>query len=349
MTNEWHQVGFFAAGLAIGAVATAMIVLGPLSAVRDRPQARPGAPQAAAVALRGTECPLEPAAAIAGARDGRYRMPADLSGYAATDSKAFIVMGSEAATAARPHDAEIAYLMACRVADRFKGAGSLAAADARHELARHYVNLAQAAGPAAPSCGELLRRAETLYSDSLQLYRASYGPQHEKSRGAEQGLAGVRQTLMVRASIAPAVTAGAQAAAAPALVDALAQDAPVARRASIEPPTAVAIARPRARAENEAPAARARDRSSQKKVAADPARTSPACAAARTTAEKLICSDEELARLDREVAHLQARARNASKYEHEWRRREALCRDRACLLQLIANKRNQLLADINSA
>ena len=49
------------------------------------------------------------------------------------------------------------------------------------------------------------------------------------------------------------------------------------------------------------------------------------------------------------MSYLQARARNAGKYEAEWRRREAMCRDRACMLQVIANKRSQLLADINSA
>ncbi|MDP3759254.1 MAG: hypothetical protein Q8R01_01900 [Ramlibacter sp.] len=347
MDNDWRQVGFFAAGLAIGAVASAMIVLGPYSPVgRNKVQAQPGPSQPIAAAFRGSECPMEPAATIAGAKDGRYRMPADLSGYAATDPNVFIVMGTEAAATGRPHDAEIAYLMACRVADRFQGAGSAAAADARYELARHYGTLANAADKGAPNCGDLLLRAETMYSDSLQLYRASYGPDHERSRLAAQGLAGVRQTLTAQAGVPP----GAPPSAAPAVsADAGAprQDAPVMRS---ELPTGASApgvsAKPQARA---APPDKPAQRPLQKKVAARQAPQSPACAAARTTAERLICSDAELARLDREVGYLQARARNAWKYETEWRRRESQCRDRACLMQLMAAKRSQLMAEINSA
>ena len=346
MNNDWPKVGFFAAGLAIGAVATATIVLGPYSpAARNRMPAQPGASQAAAVAFRGAECPLEPAAIITGAEDGRYRMPAELSGYATTDPNVFVAMGNEAAAAGRPHDAEIAYLMACRVADRFKGAGSVFAADARYELARHYGNLANTADKGAPNCGELLRRAELMYSDSHQLYRASYGAGHEKSRQAAQGLAGVRQTLVAQAGI-PAASPAAPPGVPPIAAAPQPEAGVVMRESPAIRPAPGATARPQARPVH---VEKARERSPQKKVAARQARPGPACATARTTAERLICSDAELARLDREVSYLQARARNARKYEDEWRRREALCRDRACLLQVIANKRSQLMADINSA
>jgi len=346
MSNDWHQVGFFAAGLAIGAVATAMIVLGPYSpAGRPKLQARPGPSQTTAAAFRGTECPLEPAATIAGAKDGRYRMPADLSGYAATDPKVFIAMGTEAAAAGRPHDAEIAYLMACRVADRFQVAGSAAAADARYELAKHYGTLANASDKGAPNCGDLLLRAETMYSDSLQLYRASYGADHERSRLAAQGLAGVRQTLTAQAGIAPAPPVAAPAVSADAAAPQ--QEGRVVRtERPASPSVPVVSAKPQART---APLEKSGNRPPHTKMAARKAPPSPACAGARTPAEKLICSDAELARLDREVGYLQARARNAWKYESEWRRRESMCRDRACLRQLIADKRSQLMAEINSA
>jgi uncharacterized protein len=94
---------------------------------------------------------------------------------------------------------------------------------------------------------------------------------------------------------------------------------------------------------------KARERPAARKVVSKQPRLSPACAAARTKAEKLICSDAELARLDREVTHLKARARNAARYERDWSRREAQCTDRACLLQVFSSQRSQLLADINSA
>jgi len=345
MSNDWPKVGFFAAGLAIGGVATATLVLGPYSPAARKMPATPVASQATAVAFRGAECPMEPVAIVTGNTDGRYRMPAELSGYATTEPNVFVVMGNEAAAAGRAHDAEIAYLMACRVADKFKGAGSVAAADARFELARHYGNLANAADKNAPNCGDILRRAEQLYSDSHQLYRASYGAEHEKSRQAAQGLASIQQTLMAQAGI-PA-TSPAAAAVKPPLAAAPQPEAEVLMRGGAASPSApAAIARPPARpAQNE----NARERAPQRKVASRQVRAGPACASARTTAEKLICSDAELARLDREVGYLQARARNAWKYEDEWRRREAMCRDRACILQVIANKRSQLMADINSA
>ena len=352
MSSEWNQVGFFAAGLAIGAVATAMIVLGPYSPVRKKAEARPAAVQPTAAAYRGADCPLEPAATAAGLKDGRYRMPADLAGYAATDFNAFIVMGNEAAAAGRPHDAEIAYLMACRVAERFKGAGSLAAADARFELARHYGNLANAAGPASPDCGELLRRAEMMYSDSLHLYRASYGAGHDKVRQAEQGLVSVRQILMAQAGIVPGAAAAqptTDAAAAPVAPRAAPNEARDDAVVRPEPPAArprpTAVAKPQPRAVQAAQPKQAAAR----KVVMNRSRVAESCPGARTRTEKLICSDAELARLDREVDYLRARARNAALYEREWQQREAMCRDRACLRQVIANKRSQLLADINSA
>jgi hypothetical protein len=341
MSNDWQKVGFFAAGLAIGGVATATLVLGPYSpAASTKTLAKPVAAQATAVAFRGAECPMEPAAIITGDKDGRYQMPAELSGYASTEPQVFVAMGNEAATAGRSHDAEIAYLMACRVADKFKGAGSVAAADARYELARYYANLADAADKNAPNCGEILRRAELMYSDSHQLYRASYGADHEKSRQAAQGLAGVQQTLMAQAGI-PAPAPLAAPVVPPVVAGRLPDPDVLMREDSAIPSAPAVVAKPQARPVQ-------RERLPQRKVVARQV-PGPACASARTTAERLICSDAELARLDREVSYLQARARNARKYEAEWRRREAMCRDRACMLQVIVNKRSQLLADINSA
>jgi hypothetical protein len=348
MSSEWRQVGFFAAGLAIGAVAAAMIVLGPYSPVRAK-QARAAAPVAVAAAGRTAECPQEAIATVAGIKDGRYRMPADLSGYASTDPQVFMVMGNEAAAAGRVHDAEVAYLMACRVADQYMGAGSAASADARYELARHYGSLANAPGPAAANCGDLLLRAEAMYSDSLQLFRANGSAPPEKLRLAEQGLAGVRQMAMAQAGVPPA------SPAAPAPATAL-QRAAEASAAPAQPPSSPA--QDAAAARPEPPAARARPAVPPRPQQARPAatrkvatqsRTPSHCAGARTRAERLICSDAELARIDREVDYLQARARNAWRYEDQWRRREASCQDRACLLRVLATKRSQLVVDINSA
>jgi len=342
MSSEWKQVGFFAAGLAIGSVAVAMIVLGPYSPARPKPQPRPAA-LATSAAFLAMECPGEPVAIVAGIKDGRYRMPTDLSGYATTDPQVFIVMGNEAAAAGRAHDAEIAFLMACRVADKFKGAGSAASADARYELARHYGNLANASGATAANCGELLQRAEAMYADSLQLFRAA--PQPEKARLAEQGLTGVRQLAMAQAGVVTAAPAAAEPAPdgnngpTPAAAEQN-REATFKHEPPMPRPRSVASVKPRSTKS-----------AVVKKVASTQKRTpsKSSCAGARTRADRLICSDAELARIDREVGYLEARARNAWRYEDEWRRREASCRDRACLLRVFANKRSQLMADINSA
>ena len=68
----------------------------------------------------------------------------------------------------------------------------------------------------------------------------------------------------------------------------------------------------------------------------------------------MICSDAELARLDRELGRVYARAKNVTvdaaafkrQNNEEWRRRESACRDRECLLGWYAQRRDQLLGDI---
>ncbi|MEJ7930511.1 hypothetical protein WG922_11060 [Ramlibacter sp. AN1015] len=74
------------------------------------------------------------------------------------------------------------------------------------------------------------------------------------------------------------------------------------------------------------------------------------CRRARSTPEKLICSDAELARLDRELGRLYARARTASgdpasfrrQQNVEWTRREQTCKTRECLVAWYARRRQQL-------
>ena len=81
------------------------------------------------------------------------------------------------------------------------------------------------------------------------------------------------------------------------------------------------------------------------------------CTKARSTPEQIICSDAQLALLDRELGRLHARARAVSpdpaafrrQNDQEWRDREASCRDRECLLRWYAHRRNQLLDDLDAA
>jgi uncharacterized protein len=82
------------------------------------------------------------------------------------------------------------------------------------------------------------------------------------------------------------------------------------------------------------------------------------CAKARSPAERTICSDPELAQLDRNLGRLHARAKNSTpdragfrrENDAEWRWRESTCRDdRNCLLRWYAHRRDQLLMDIEEA
>ena len=80
------------------------------------------------------------------------------------------------------------------------------------------------------------------------------------------------------------------------------------------------------------------------------------CAKARSVPEKLICSDAQLARLDRELGQLHSRAKTSARNtwafkqrsDEEWRRREATCRDRECLLRWYGQRRYQLMNEIES-
>jgi uncharacterized protein len=93
-----------------------------------------------------------------------------------------------------------------------------------------------------------------------------------------------------------------------------------------------------------------------------PATTTPAtrvhtqpsfdCSRARSAPEKIVCADEDLARQDRELGRLHARAEAAAsdraafrrQNDAEWRRREDNCRDRECVQRWYAERRAQLEA-----
>lgn len=74
------------------------------------------------------------------------------------------------------------------------------------------------------------------------------------------------------------------------------------------------------------------------------------CQLAQSLTEDLICSDPELARLDRDLARLYARARFVTRdpvgfreqTHDEWRRREETCSDPDCLREWYARRRKQL-------
>ncbi|MBA3773060.1 MAG: hypothetical protein H0X13_11385 [Ramlibacter sp.] len=372
MVITWRQWAVFAAGLLFGIVAGALVVLGWPSSrepLREPPPqagtpavqqpvapvaaAAPAAPvppvsQVAQAAPRErTGCPARPAVAAAGKRDGQFHQLPNLSGKTASDVGAFIVLGKEAAAAGRPHDAEVAFMMSCQLAHQLSGPDAPQSADAKYQLGRHYSGLALHGSPPTASRDELLRRAQDLYTESLQVYQAKYGDTHEKSRFAAAGLAALQRSVM-QAQGAPAAPPAAPAPQAPRQAGAAGN-----AQAGKPPPRKVEVARV------EAPTPSAPETREALSRESLPTRASPSfdCAKARSVPEKLICGDAELARLDRDLGRLHARAKSAAlddaafkrRNDQEWRRREATCRDRDCLLRWYAERRNQLLNELNDA
>jgi hypothetical protein len=302
-----------------------------------------------------TACPTQAIVGAGAAGDGHVRLQTSLQGKTTADVAALILGGKEAAAASRRRDAEVDFLMACDAADRLARPDPMAAAEARYQLGRHYANVALAGR--GTDRATLLRRADQLYSDSLQAFRARYGEAHEKTRFAAAGLAGVRQTLAAVGSPepeAPRVTPSVPVAAAP-------RPAPVARAEVLPAAESTAVRRPPAAPRQvDVPQAELPLRQATGQPTAAPLQVRPSfdCNKARSASERTICADPELARMDRELGRLHARARNFApdpaafrrQNEEEWRRRESTCRDdRQCLLRWYAHRRDQLQQDVDES
>ena len=278
------------------------------------PAMQPGVPASRNFAA----CPLQASASAAGDKDGKFPLQVDVSGLIAADIASFIAIGKEAASAGRLRDAEVAFLMSCRVAEKLKGAESVESAEAKSQLGSHYARLAL--GADSVNRAEVLKQAELLYSDSAYIYFLKYGESHEKSRLAAEGLATVRKTLAQGDSVPlqPLVTQSQ-----PRQVNV--------EEGSLSPPLVL---------QNQ----RAMRRSGP----------SFDCAKARSVPEKIICSDAELSRLDHDLARVYRRAGKLTsdraafqrQTNLEWRIRETTCRDRECLLRWYANRQDQLVSVI---
>ena len=239
MARSWHMGIVFVAGVALGA-AGAWTMLGahdgdtaeavPAAASRSAGHAQavsaPAEPvQAAALtavpasAVEPTfrSCAYAPVVRKAAPDDGQETLQSHPSGATPSEVAAMLLTGKEAFASGRQRDAEIDFLNACRNADVVPVTDGVSLADAMYQLARLYGNLVIAGAPNRP---ELRRRAEELYTASLQEYRSHYGERGEKTRFAREGLAAVEQAgstpVAAHAAARPHATAVAAPAAHPA-------------------------------------------------------------------------------------------------------------------------------------
>ncbi len=180
----------------------------------------------ASLAVPVQACGFEPVVPPEGESDGRYRLKAVMSGGGAPAPTAFTSAGREAAQEGRTRDAEVAFIVACRLAAAASPAPSVPLADAELELAQHY---AAAAGSAQEELrAELLARARQLMASSAEGYRAVLGDGASKTRIAQQRAAqlqsgGALTRVSALASAAPGAVMGAAPARTPRLDEDLAQ------------------------------------------------------------------------------------------------------------------------------
>jgi len=317
----WRTVGIFALGVGAGAIAAGWAVYENSESLHKAAQPR----HASAEPMRqDAPCPGAMTLPASANDDARFQLVEAGADHKPSDVHAFIVIGKEAAASGRPRDAELAFIMACRVASK-AGTDPVLLADAKYQLARHFVESARGRDPNVAK--DLLRRARVLYGDSLRIYAVRLGNTHEKTTFAENALAALDAPgePMVANAALPAPAAPRTPAAQ-------------VRSKDTRNDTRVAGAAPTAPA---ATAARARP--------------SFDCTKAHSRTERLICGDQQLAQLDRELGNLYARAKAASanpadfrrRSDAQWKKREESCRDRECLLAWYAQRRAQLLDEID--
>ena len=191
MAKTWRRGGVFAAGLALGLVAALAVVGITRDRVEDQSAAAPQAPVETILAEASeANCRFAPIVPAASREDGLLPLDKDLQGRTASAVNTLILSGKEAAASGKPRDAEVAFLMACRSAETIEG-DPLPLADAHYQLGRHYAQVALA--PDVPKRDTMIERAQALYASSLAAYRKHKGPEHERTKFAQQGLERLEQ------------------------------------------------------------------------------------------------------------------------------------------------------------
>lgn len=183
---------------------------GVVAAVPVEATSPPAAPVQASASAGS--CPAEPLLPLGAAGDGQFALQAALATSLGSEAGVYLKVADEVASQGRPRDAEVAWIVACRIAEQAGGFSSAPLADVKSRLAQHYAAVAATPG-AQPIRLELLARAETLLGDSVKAYTASLGGQSSRTRQASQRLAALGQATAQPQAAAGPVDAGAMGAA----------------------------------------------------------------------------------------------------------------------------------------
>jgi hypothetical protein len=198
----------FPAGLLAGSAVVALVLAGWLATrgpAVDAP-ASPVAPDsvrseaptsvagaaALATAAAPAACAFDPLLPRQGGQDGRFEVNAALATAADAPPSAFVAVAREAAGEGRTRDAEVALIVACRLAARGAPPPSVPISSVLGLLGQHYVSAA--AGAQTDELREaLLARGRELLDDSARGYTAVLGADSARSRHATQRLAALQQ------------------------------------------------------------------------------------------------------------------------------------------------------------
>ena len=252
MVKNARKGMLFAGGVLLGVLAGAVGMMslrggdGPYASSPPATRTMGAPPSTAFVTAVAGNCELAPMLPNAGDGDGKETLQAKPGGASASEVGSLILSGKEAAASGRQRDAEIDFLNACRNAAALQDGDPIPLADSMYQLGRHYATVAALGASKSP---ELFRRAERLYSASLEAYRARYGDTGEKTRFAKEGLTTVQQAtggktpaLIAKAPPPPAAPPVAAAPAAAAAPEATASAAVAATPGPAPTPAVVAAA-----------------------------------------------------------------------------------------------------------
>jgi uncharacterized protein len=130
-------------------------------------------------------CGFSPLLPARDSLDGRYHLEAVLPTAEPPSFTALMAVAGDAAGQQRQRDAEVALIVACRVAERTQGARSVDVASAQAKLAQVYLAFARSATSGA---GDAIHRAHDLMVQSLAGYTAILGVQSSRTQVAAQKL-----------------------------------------------------------------------------------------------------------------------------------------------------------------